>query len=138
MAVIDLFNNKHYFSYHQILQLNDAALNEPFLSGSLCLSQDYINFFLTGQNRNPRFNKDFPAKIIQTEIEWDELVLPEDTLAQVEEIGTWIEHHDTLMYKWGFSKKLKPGYKSMFLRFPRHGQNTCGLPHRETVQYGCL
>ncbi len=122
VAVSDLFSNKHYFSYHQILQLNDPAPAEPFLSGSLCLSHDYINLFLTGQNRNIRFTKDFPAKIIQTEVEWDELVLPEDTLAQVEEIGTWIEHHDTLMFKWGFSKKLKPGYKSLFYGPPGTGK----------------
>jgi hypothetical protein len=122
MAVIDLFNSKHYFSYHQILQLNDPAPNEPLLSGSLCISPDYINFFLTGQNRNPRFNKDFPAKIIQTEIEWDELVLPEDTMNQVEEIVTGIVYHDTLMYKWGFSRKLKPGYKSLFYGPPGTGK----------------
>jgi hypothetical protein len=122
MKALELFDSRHYFSSHQILQLNDPAPNEPFLSGSLTLSQDYINYFLTGHNRNPRYTKDFPARIIQTETEWDELVLPEDTLAQVEEIGTWIEHHDKLMYDWGFSKKLKPGYKSLFYGPPGTGK----------------
>lgn len=122
MAAMDLFISKHYFSYHQILQLNDPAPGEPVLSGSLSLSPDYVNLFLTGANGNPRFNKDFPAKIIQTEIEWDELVLPEDTMNQVEEISIGIEHHDTLMYKWGFSKKMKPGYKCLFYGPPGTGK----------------
>jgi hypothetical protein len=122
MEAMELFSNSHYFYNHQVLQLNDAAPNEPFLSGALTLSADYINYFLTGHNSRTRFNKDFPARLITTETGWDELVLPQDTLIQVEEIRTWIEHNDTLMNAWGFSKKLKPGYKSLFYGPPGTGK----------------
>lgn len=122
MQAMKLFDNTHYFATHQILHLNDPAPNEPFLSGPLNISPDFINYFLTGQNKRPRYNKDFPAKIITTDTEWTELVLPADTLSQVEEIKTWIEHRNTLMYDWGFSRKLKPGYKSLFYGPPGTGK----------------
>jgi SpoVK/Ycf46/Vps4 family AAA+-type ATPase len=43
-------------------------------------------------------------------------------MSQVEEIVTGIVYHDTLMYKWGFSKKLKPGCKSLFYGPPGTGK----------------
>lgn len=122
IQTMQLFNNTHYFASHQIVHLHDAGPNEPYLSGAVTLSQEYVNYFLTGQNHRPNYNKDFPAKLISTEIEWNELVLPGETLLQVEEIKTWIEHHHTLMHEWGFGKKLKPGYKSLFYGPPGTGK----------------
>lgn len=122
VQAMELFDNAHYFFRHQVLLLNDPAPNEPLLSGALTLSQDYINCFLTGHNQKPHYTKEFPARLITTEIGWDELVLPQATLVQVEEIKLWIDHQDTLMHDWGFGRKLKPGYKSLFYGPPGTGK----------------
>jgi hypothetical protein len=119
---MDIFDSTHYFAIHSILYLHDAGQNEPFLSGAISLSNDYVNYFTTGLNRRPHFSKDFPAKLITTEMEWTDLVLPEETLSQIEEIKVWIQHHDMLMNDWGFKKKLKPGYKSLFYGPPGTGK----------------
>ena len=118
----NLFDSTHYFSKYSIIHLQDAGINEPFLSGAITLSPDYVNYFTTGHNRRPLFGKDFPAKLITTQMEWEDLVLPEDTLAQIEEVRVWIRHHHTLMHDWGFQKKLKPGYKSLFYGPPGTGK----------------
>ncbi len=52
---------------------------------------------------------DFPAEHIETEMEWDDLVLHPNTLRQIREIEKWITHNDTLMSEW-----LKPGYRALF------------------------
>jgi AAA+ superfamily predicted ATPase len=119
---IELLSSTHYLVKHNIIQLGDPGYNEPYLSGSLTMSQDYINFFSTGQNSKPSFSKEFPAKLITTQMEWHELVLPDDTITQIEEIKTWIQHQHTLMNDWGFYKKLKPGYKSLFYGPPGTGK----------------
>jgi hypothetical protein len=118
----NIFDSTHYFTKHGILQLHDAAANESYLSGAIILSQDYVNLFTTGYNKKPHFSKDFPAKLITTQMEWDELVLPQDTVTQIEEIKVWIQHHHTLMNDWGFHRKLKPGYKSLFYGPPGTGK----------------
>lgn len=118
----DLLNTTHYFTRHGIISMHDAAPNEPLLSGVAILSQDYVNLFLTGYNTRPHFTKDFPARLITTQMEWGDLVLPGDTLSQIEEIKTWIQHNHTLMNDWGFQKKLKPGYKSLFYGPPGTGK----------------
>ena len=119
---MDIFDSTHYLGIHSILYWSDAGQNEPFLSGAINLSDDYVNYFMTGQNRRPHFSKDFPAKLITTEMEWNDLVLPEETISQIEEIKVWIQHSHTLMNDWGFKKKLKPGYKSLFYGPPGTGK----------------
>ncbi|HEX7904860.1 MAG TPA: ATP-binding protein [Chitinophagaceae bacterium] len=117
-----LFGQEHYFIRHNIIQLCDAAMSEPWLSGSINLSRDYVHWFLTGQGHKPHFSKEFPAKLITTELQWQDLVLPEETRIQVEEIKTWIQYHDVLFYDWGFQKKLKPGYRALFYGPPGTGK----------------
>jgi hypothetical protein len=120
--VKELFSESHYFIKHNVIQLNDAGINEPYLSGAITLTQDYQNYFIKGHNSKPHFSKEFPAKQIMTQMEWDDLVLPRETLTQIEEIKTWIQHRHTLMNGWGFNKKLKPGYKSLFYGPPGTGK----------------
>lgn len=117
-----LFEQKHFFMRHNIIHLHDAGPNEPWLSGAITLLPDYVHYFLSGQSAKPNFNKDFPAKLITTELEWDDLVLPVDTRMQIEEIKTWIQYHNALLYDWGFHKKLKPGFKTLFYGPPGTGK----------------
>ncbi len=109
-----LLHEKHFFSSHNIIKLSTAPFNEPILSGTLNLSFELVNQFTTGIAGSPGFNVDFPARHITTEMEWKDLVLPARTHEQIEEIKVWVEHSDTLMNEWGMSKKLKPGFKSLF------------------------
>ena len=122
LTAATLFDPSHYFAKQQLLYLNDAPPNEPILSGALTIAPEYVNYFVTGQSKQARLSKDFPARPITTEMVWDELVLPNDTLIQVEEIRIWIQHHKTLMHDWEFNKKLKPGYKSLFYGPPGTGK----------------
>jgi SpoVK/Ycf46/Vps4 family AAA+-type ATPase len=69
----------------------------------------------------PSFGPDFPAQKIETERDWDDLVLSEDILDQIEELKIWIEHNDRLLNEWGMRKKLKPGYRVLF-----HGPSGTG------------
>jgi SpoVK/Ycf46/Vps4 family AAA+-type ATPase len=69
----------------------------------------------------PSFGPDFPAQKIETERDWDDLVLSEDILDQIDELKIWIEHNDRLLNEWGMRKKLKPGYRVLF-----HGPSGTG------------
>jgi AAA+ superfamily predicted ATPase len=122
MLASALFDASHYFFAHQVLLLQEAGPYEPGLSGALGLSPEQVSCFTSGVNRRPHFSKDFPARLITTQMEWEDLVLPEDTLTQIDEIRTWIQHHPVLMNEWGFRKKLKPGFKCLFYGPPGTGK----------------
>jgi hypothetical protein len=117
-----LFDQANDLINSQVIQLFDPAYFEPHASSTLVLSPMYVEYFLTGKRSNVTYNKDFPAKLIATELDWADLVLPADTLTQLEEIEAWITHHNTLINDWGFGKKIRPGYKSLFYGPPGTGK----------------
>ncbi|MCC5905116.1 MAG: ATP-binding protein [Balneolaceae bacterium] len=105
-----------------ILSVEPVEDGEPEISGKLVLSKEYAELFLTGKVSLPSFSPDFPAQKIDTEQEWDDLVLTDEVIAQIEELKSWIEHNDRLMNEWGMRKKLKPGYRVLFHGPPGTGK----------------
>lgn len=116
------FDPDHFFGKNRILWLDEAPEGEPKMSGNLVLSHDYADLLLLGKIPKPQFSMKFPAELITTEMEWDGLVLNEETNAQIQELQTWITHGDTLMYDWGMHKKLQPGYRVLFHGPPGTGK----------------
>lgn len=62
-----------------------------------------------------------PVQHVQTKLEWGDLVLPADTLEQLDEVRIWLQHGSTLMNEWGMDTKLRGGYTSLF-----HGSSGTG------------
>ena len=109
-----LFEADHFFARHDILTLENVKSGEPYLNGFLTLNREIVDLVTTGSIRKPLFGSDFPAKLIVTRMEWQDLVLDPFTMDQVLEIKAWIEHGNELLHDLGLGKKLKPGYRSLF------------------------
>ncbi len=121
-AVQQLFDRDHFFSRHNILKLDPAPRGEPLVAGQLVLSDEIIDYLTSGELRKPDFSRDFPARLITTEMEWDELVLPASSLVQLTELEAWMRHEETLMNDWGLRHRLPPGYKCLFYGPPGTGK----------------
>lgn len=122
LEVMALFEKEHYFARHNILHLQRVEHNEPPLAGMLSLSKEYLGYFTTGHVNKPDFSGDFPAKLLTTRLGWEDLVLPDETLAEIEEIKAWIEHGDFILNDWNLIKKIKPGYRTLFHGPPGTGK----------------
>jgi hypothetical protein len=120
-AVLRLFEGDHVFARLGVVHLAPAATSEPPLSGALVVGPDWLHRFTSGTERKPAFGSDFPARRIETRLTWDNLVLPEATLEQLEEIRQWLEHGDTLLRAWEMDRKLRPGFTALF-----HGPSGTG------------
>lgn len=59
-------------------------------------------------------SSDFQAQLIKTELTWDDLILPKETLMQIHEIEEWIKNSKVIFEKWDLSRKLKPGFRALF------------------------
>lgn len=105
-----------------IVYLDEPAANEPPMSGRLMLDSEYAELFITGKVRAPRMSLQFPAQHLVTEMRWDDLVLPKQTMEQVLELQNWIQYADVLMDQWGMRKKLRPGLRSLFYGPPGTGK----------------
>ena len=115
-------SSDHWFSKKHILWLEHVPDGEPVMSGRLILDPEIVELLTTGVVSKPRFSIDFPAENIETEMEWDDLVLHPNTLHQIREIEHWIANNDTLLHDWGMKKRIKPGYRALFYGPPGTGK----------------
>jgi len=117
-----LLGEEHFFYSDKIITLNRVANDEPVMSGILSISKELVDEWTTGKKRKNYFSLDFPAKLITTQMEWKDLVLPTQTLEQIDEIKAWVDHSTVLMNDWGMNKRLKPGFKTLFYGPPGTGK----------------
>ncbi len=128
LAVQQIFDRDHFFARHNLLRLESVPTGESPLAGQLVLADEIVDYLTRGELRKPDFSRDFPARLITTEMEWEELVLPHGSLSQLYELEAWVKHEETLMKEWGLSRRLRPGYKALFYGPPGTGKTlTAGL-----------
>ena len=114
MRLLSFFNEDHFFKKHNILQLQVTQTEEPLLSGLLKLSAEYITYFTTGDAKKPDYNIHFPAKLITTPLNWEDLVMQDEGYSDLMEIRDWIKYGDQLLEEWGMKKQIKRGFRTLF------------------------
>jgi AAA+ superfamily predicted ATPase len=117
-----ILSSEHWFARKRILWMEPVREGEPMMSGRLVIDPEIVELLTVGTVSKPRFSLDFPAEHIETEMDWDDLVLHPTTLRQIHEIENWIDHNDTLLHDWGMKKKIKPGYRALFYGPPGTGK----------------
>ena len=122
LACLNLFGQHHLFSQKNILTLDRNNDRSPYLSGQLRVNEYFLDIF-TGLDRpSNQYSMEFPAQPISTTLEWEDLILSQDTLDEVMEIMTWIEHGHILLYQWEMLARIKPGYRAIFHGPPGTGK----------------
>ncbi|WP_297338278.1 ATP-binding protein [Algoriphagus sp.] len=120
--LIRLFDPSHYFHREGILTLEQQSRDEPFLSGVLKISKEYLSLLTTGEGYKPDFDLDFPAKRIITDQEWSDLVINEEVLQGIAEIKNWLMHGQRLKRDFKFGRRIKPGFRALFTGPPGTGK----------------
>lgn len=109
-----------------ILEAPELASGEPELSFPLVLTPEYRSLMLSGQHYRPDFSPTFPAKRMSTLMEWEDLVLEQHILNELDEIRAWIEHGGAILEDWKMKRVLKPGFRSLFYGPPGTGKTLTG------------
>lgn len=103
--------------------LRDAAVaGEHRIRMPLRLTEDAFTHWVLGERRSPDFGAEFPAQLVETGLDWEDLVLHPGTLRRVQEIETFIRHGRTLMEDWGMRRHLRPGFRALFYGPPGTGK----------------
>ncbi len=109
-----IFSKEHFFDFNNILHLGEVKEGEPRLSGALTLSKEYLCLLTLGEPYQQEYSKDFPAKPISTQLDWEDLVLGSETFDAVQEIDIWLQHGEQLLGDPDVGRKIKKGYRSLF------------------------
>lgn len=132
-AAMQVFSSVGQLVRTGLLSLEPVSGNDSPLGSKLVLAAEFIQAFTSGQIQQPDYNSDFPAKRIETQLTWSDVVLEKSVIEQVEEIKAWIQYGPTLMNDWGMAKMLQPGYHSLFYGPPGTGKTlTATLLGRST------
>jgi hypothetical protein len=117
-----LFSADHLLYQKQIAYLEEVKPGVPVLSGRLIVDPEMVELLTTNKMSKPKLSTSFPAELLTTKLEWDDLVLNTKTMEQVKELEVWLTHRNTLMDDWGMSKRLTPGYRALFYGAPGTGK----------------
>jgi hypothetical protein len=112
--LLSLFSDHHYFQKNKILLLGSITSGEPSASRMLSVSDEYLHHFISNEMNKSVGSAIFPAQLVTTNLEWEDLVLADEIIDQVMQIRAWITHGHQLMEEWGMKKWLKPGYRAVF------------------------
>lgn len=122
LRVRGLFASDHPLIAARVLEVEHERPHEPASSSALRLSREYLEILLTGQDGVLPSLAEFPAERVSTLLDWDDLVLDQVTLGQIDMIRAWIRHADTLLNDWGLAHRIKPGYRCLFHGAPGTGK----------------
>ena len=70
----------------------------------------------------PEFSTSFPASRLTTLCSWEDLVLNDVALKQLEDIKAWIAYGGKIMEDWDLKKRIKPGFRVLFYGAPGTGK----------------
>ncbi|CAA9197844.1 ATP-binding protein [Flavobacterium collinsii] len=122
ISFYNYLHNQSYLYQKGIIKIESVPYGEPKLSGLLILEDEYIEKFLTGKILKPQLSSIFPAQLIETELDWEDLVLNATTINHIKEIETWLKFNDILLHEWDMKAKIKPGFRVMFYGAPGTGK----------------
>ncbi|SHF74350.1 ATP-binding protein [Flavobacterium defluvii] len=122
ISFYNYLHNSSFLYQKRIIKLESVPNGEPKLSGLLILEDEYIEKFITGKILKPQLSSNFPAQLIETQLDWEDLVLNSNTLNQIKEIETWLKFNEILLHEWNMKTKIKPGFRVMFYGAPGTGK----------------
>ncbi|WP_433763604.1 ATP-binding protein [Flavobacterium ginsenosidimutans] len=122
ISFYNYLHNQSFLHKKGIVKVESVPNGEPKLSGLLILEEEYIEKFITGKILKPQMSSIFPAQLIETQLDWNDLVLNSNTLNQIKEIETWLKFNDILLHEWNMKAKIKPGFRVMFYGAPGTGK----------------
>ncbi len=122
LELINTFSKQHTFYKKSVLYLEDVPAGEPIMSGKIVLTQEALAHITTGVIPLPSLSSGFPAERIETQLNWDDLILNETTLNHIRDLETWLSYNSILMDQWNMKGRIKPGYRVLFHGPPGTGK----------------
>lgn len=113
METSTLFKNNILKSYNE----------KKILNTSIKLSSSSFDKLILNNEKDYDFTKELPAHKLTTKYKWDDLVFSKHTKEHLEDLQTWMLHHNELLKDWGMGKTIKDGYKALFYGPPGTGKS---------------
>lgn len=91
-----IIDPRHFLFKYGLLQLSRIHGNEPPLSSQLILTNEYIDKLVRGKEYVPQYSESFPATVLTTDKNWDDLFLNDREADMVQQARTWVKNYDNV------------------------------------------
>jgi AAA+ superfamily predicted ATPase len=116
------FNFDHNFKQSKILSIEDSSENKDLLDKRPKLGEEFLLHITSGKSFKPSYNSNFPASRLKTSLEWEDLVLEDNSFDEINMIDTWLNNQSTFEENSVMNKKINKGYKALFYGPPGTGK----------------
>ena len=123
MDVQRCLDDRHPLYKNNILMLGETSSFEPIWSGELSITKEFLTKVTLAEPYKPRFSSAFPAKLLETQLSWDDVIFERSLMNEIEVIKTWISNEVRIMEEWKLGKYLKQGYRALFYGPPGTGKS---------------
>lgn len=116
----------HYFDADNPLRraagLDLGSGSNTVFAATLHLPVHRVVALCEGSPPKPDFSPNFPAKRLETRLDWDDLALPRDLHHNLGHIVAWLENREQILGDWGLSRQVGAGFKALFYGPPGTGK----------------
>lgn len=119
--VMYYFETEHFFYRHSVLDITPTEPNEPDTFGLLSLSLSYRSLFIYNIYKTPRYSHRFPATFMETNLQWSDLVLSQNTALQIDELKIAL-NQDEYFRSLRSGKHMRKGLRILFYGEPGTGK----------------
>lgn len=116
-----IFEAEHLFYQKSVLEIGSVKPSESVYSGILGVTQSFRDLFTQNKPRKPKFSEEFPAQILTTKLEWDDMVLSPFTQQKLQAAIDHLEVFDKMVADWKMEAHARNGCRIMF-----HGDSGTG------------
>ncbi len=107
---------------NNLVSLETMDTDLPMLSGRLIPNEELVQELMYGEVLLPELSRNFPAQSLTTNMEWDDLIVPDYTRSQLEDLENWLSYHQQLLAHPHLGKRTKKGYRALFYGPPGTGK----------------
>ncbi len=115
-----LSGNSKLFTSH-LISVQETAPGLPFTQALLQPGNTLINTLFNKEGNKNEFSHNFPARILESEYIWDNLIVDYDTRIQLNEVKEWLRYED-ILNKQGKENPFTGGFKCLFYGPPGTGK----------------
>lgn len=120
--VAKLLLPKGKLAQRNLVYLESVGNDLPALSGKLLPNDELVQQLLYSEITYPKLSQNFPAELLETKMEWGDLVVPESTRSQLVDLENWLKFNEQLKQHPELGKRAKDGYRTLFYGPPGTGK----------------
>lgn len=122
LKALEYFNPDSTLIKQEVVVFSGSGHEYLLTNSIISVHQEFFNTVILGWELLPKMSGDFPAEQLHTGRSWSDLILPQDTLEELQAIESWYTSSRILMEDWDMQKKLKPGFRVLFYGDPGTGK----------------